>query len=68
MAEKGGDKWLVITRTTGESVFIGDDITVTISRIKGKSIRLAVKAPADLPIRRSDPVKQEEVDDGDGLD
>lgn len=57
---------LVLSRKTGEAIMIGDDICVIVTQIKGGSVRLAVKAPAGVPIRRQElPRPQDErTDDG----
>lgn len=45
---------LVLPRRVGETIRIGDSITVTVSRITGGStIRLSVDAPKTVPIARS---------------
>lgn len=45
---------LILTRRTGETVSIGPDITVTVVGVRGNQIRLAVKAPRDIPVDRSE--------------
>jgi carbon storage regulator len=60
---KGG-RMLVLTRKSGESINLGDDITITIVEIKGNSVRLGIKAPADLKIYRKElyeKIKQENL-------
>ena len=39
---------------TGESVIIGDDITVTVLGVKGNQVRLGIEAPADVAINREE--------------
>lgn len=48
--------YLVLSRKLGESLEIGDGITVTVSKIAGKgtAVKLAVQAPAEFRIRRSE--------------
>ncbi len=43
---------LVLTRKLGESIQLGDDIIVTVLRIKGNSIRLGIDAPTQVRIIR----------------
>lgn len=51
---------LVITRRVGESIRIGNDITVVLDRIESKKkVRLRVAAPMGVEIRRSDGVDHE---------
>ena len=45
---------LVITREPGQSIQIGPDITVTIGRIRGQSVRLCIVAPPDIDIDREE--------------
>ena len=45
---------LILTRRIGESIKIGDDIDVTIFAIKGRQIRLGIKAPDDIIIHREE--------------
>jgi carbon storage regulator len=46
---------LVLTRRPGESVRIGDDIEVTVVEVRGEQVRLAVRAPRDVPVERARP-------------
>jgi hypothetical protein len=39
---------LVLTRKQQEKIRIGDDIVVTVLRMKGKSVRLGIEAPGDI--------------------
>ena len=45
---------LILTRKPGESLYIGDDVKVTIVEIKGNQIRVGVDAPSDLRIYREE--------------
>ena len=45
---------LILTRRVGETVMIGDDITVTISGIKGNHVRLGVNAPKEVSVHREE--------------
>src|SRR5262249_8503502 len=45
---------LVVSRKPGESVIIGEDIVVTVSKISGRKVRLAIAAPRSVAIRRSE--------------
>ena len=51
---KGFSQMLVITRRRGERVFIGKDIEVVVTRVVDGSVRLAIQAPKDTPIVRSE--------------
>jgi carbon storage regulator len=45
---------LVLTRRLGESLLIGDDIEVTIYGISGGQVRIAVSAPREVSIVRTE--------------
>ncbi|MCG7932861.1 MAG: carbon storage regulator CsrA [Candidatus Thiodiazotropha lotti] len=45
---------LVLTRRPGESLMIGDDITISISRVNGNQVHVAVDAPKSISVDRSE--------------
>lgn len=45
---------LVLTRRAGESIVIGNDVTVTVLEVRGDQIRLGIDAPRDVPIHREE--------------
>lgn len=45
---------LILTRKVGESVVIGDDITLTILSSKGNQIRLGIDAPKSVSVHRKE--------------
>ena len=45
---------LILTRREGESVRIGDDITITVLRVKGSQVRLGVDAPKNVSVQRGE--------------
>jgi carbon storage regulator len=45
---------LILTRKTGESIKIGNDITVTVLSVKGNQIRLGIDAPKDVEVHRDE--------------
>lgn len=45
---------LVLTRKKQETIRIGDNITVTVLRIKGKSVRLGIEAPLQQSVLRGE--------------
>ena len=45
---------LVLTRRIGEKIIIGDDITISISAVKGDSVRVAIDAPRDIKVYRGE--------------
>ncbi len=45
---------LVLSRRVGEAVCVGAGVTIRVVETKGGRVRLAIDAPADVPIRRSE--------------
>ena len=45
---------LILQRKAGESLLIGEDITVRVVSLDGARVRLAISAPEDVPILRSE--------------
>ncbi len=43
---------LVLTRWKGESLYIGDDIIITVLSVKGDLVRIGIDAPKDIPVHR----------------
>ena len=41
---------LILTRRVGETVVIGDNVTVTVLGVKGNQVRLGVNAPKEIPV------------------
>ena len=51
---------LVITRKKGESLLIGDDIEITITKIDDGSVKIAINAPKEITILRKELYKEVE--------
>jgi len=45
---------LILTRRVGETLKIGDDVSVTVLSIKGNQVRIGIEAPKDLPVHREE--------------
>jgi carbon storage regulator len=56
---------LILTRRVGESLMIGDEISVTVLGVKGNQVRIGVNAPRDVAVHREEiyhRIKQERVE------
>ncbi|HEY0249484.1 MAG TPA: carbon storage regulator CsrA [Gryllotalpicola sp.] len=49
---------LVLTRKIGESVVIGENITVTVIDVKGDTVRVGIDAPREVSVKRSEILEQ----------
>lgn len=45
---------LILTRRSGESIMIGDEITLTIAGVFGNQVRVGIEAPKSIPIHREE--------------
>ena len=45
---------LILTRRTGETLMIGDDVKITILKVSGNQIRIGVEAPKDVSVHREE--------------
>ena len=45
---------LILTRRVGESLIIGDDVTVTVLGVKGNQVRVGVDAPRSVSVHREE--------------
>ena len=67
-------KMLILTRRIGESVYIGDDVRLTVLGVRGTQVRIGINAPKEVPVHREEiyyRIKHEQdgtgdIDDDDG--
>ncbi len=45
---------LILTRRIGETVMIGEEVVVTVLRVKGNQVRLGVEAPKHISVQREE--------------
>ena len=45
---------LILTRRVGETVMIGDNVTITVLGVKGNQVRIGVDAPRDVAVHREE--------------
>ena len=45
---------LILTRRVGESLMIGDNVTITVLGVKGNQVRVGVDAPKDVAVHREE--------------
>lgn len=45
---------LILTRRVGETVMIGEDVTVTVLGVKGNQVRLGINAPRHVAVHREE--------------
>jgi len=43
---------LILTRKDNESLFIGDDIEITVLGVKGNQVRIGINAPKNIDVHR----------------
>jgi carbon storage regulator len=56
---------LILTRRVGETVMIGDEVTVTVLGVKGNQVRMGINAPRTVAVHREEifeRIKHEERD------
>ena len=58
---------LILTRRVGETLMVGDDVTVTVLGVKGNQVRIGVNAPKDVSVHREEiyqRIQREKADAG----
>ena len=56
---------LILTRKTGETLMVGDEITLTVLGVRGNQVRIGINAPRDVAVHREEiyeKIKQEKLE------
>jgi carbon storage regulator len=59
---------LILTRRVGETLMIGESVSVTVLGVKGNQVRIGINAPKDVAVHREEifqRIKRENSDQGD---
>ena len=60
---------LILTRRVGETVMIGDEVTITVLGVKGNQVRVGINAPKNVAVHREEiyeRIKREQSGDDHG--
>ena len=59
---------LILTRRAGESLMIGEDVSITVLGVKGNQVRIGIDAPKEVAVHREEIYDRIQGDDDQELD
>ncbi|MBI4356704.1 MAG: carbon storage regulator CsrA [Gammaproteobacteria bacterium] len=57
---------LILTRRVGETLMIGDNVSITVLGIKGNQVRIGINAPRDVAVHREEIYQKIQKEKGEG--
>ena len=49
---------LILTRRTGETLMVGDDVSITVLGVRGNQVRIGINAPREIAVHRKEIYQQ----------
>ncbi len=54
LGNQRGNTMLILSRRIGETIQLGDEVTVTVLSLKGNQVRIGINAPIDIEVHRQE--------------